>query len=176
MLYAEGILLYWWVFTSESWVRVRGFSKVVATFKHVGRSFIYGHHRGRLNNPIFSNLGLCAACGAHFMCPHELWLTLVSHPFSLNSSLGFAGGKCYQKITIPIFRLVLQNFVSQVTFLIFFSIAIFYPYFLQVGLLLQYVAPFQSGTSKIFRIIVSWCRVAISNEKSTPPSPKRLLN
>ena len=53
----------------------------------------------------FSNLGLCAACWTHFMRHH------VSHPFSsLNSSLGLAGGKLYQKITIPIFRLVLQNF------------------------------------------------------------------
>ena len=69
------------------------------------------HHRWCLNNPIFSNLGLCAACWAPFMCYHELWPTSVSHPFSsLNSSLGFAGGKHYQKITIPIFRLVLQNY------------------------------------------------------------------
>ena len=91
-----------------------------------GRVFysIYGHHRGCLNNP----------CWARFMCHHELWPTSVSHPFSfLNSSLGLAGGKHYQKITIPIFRLVLQNFL-----LIFFSIAIFSPCFLQVGLLLQY--------------------------------------
>ena len=45
------------------------------------------------------------------MCHHELWPTSVNHPFSsLNSSLGFAGGKHYQKITIPIFRLILQNF------------------------------------------------------------------
>ena len=45
------------------------------------------------------------------MCHHELWPTSLSHPFSsLNSSLCFAGGKHYQKITIPIFRLVLQNF------------------------------------------------------------------
>ena len=44
------------------------------------------------------------------MCHHELWPTSVSHPFSsLNSSLGFAGGKHFQKITIPIFRLVPQN-------------------------------------------------------------------
>ena len=71
----------------------------------------YGHHRGCLNNPIFSNLGLCAACWAHFMCHHESWPTSVSHPFSsLNSSFGLAGGKHYQKITVPIFRLVLQNF------------------------------------------------------------------
>ena len=47
----------------------------------------------------------------HFMCHHKLWPTSVSHPFSsFNSSLGFVGGKHYQKITIPIFRLVLQNF------------------------------------------------------------------
>ena len=45
------------------------------------------------------------------MCHHELWPTLVSHPFSsLNSFSGFAGGKHYQKISIPIFRFVLQNF------------------------------------------------------------------
>ena len=66
---------------------------------------------GCLNNPIFSNLELCAACWAHFMCHLELWPTSASHPFSsLNISLSFAGGKHYQKITIPIFRLVLQNF------------------------------------------------------------------
>ena len=58
-----------------------------------------------------TNLGLCAACWACFMCHHELWPTSVSHPFSfLNSSLGLAGEKHYQKITIPILRPVLQNF------------------------------------------------------------------
>ena len=56
-------------------------------------------------------LGLCAACWAHFMCHHELWPTSLSHPFSsLNSSSGFARWKHYQNITIPIFRLVFQNF------------------------------------------------------------------
>ena len=73
---------------------------------------LYGHHPGCLNNPIFSNMGLCAACWTHFMCHNELWPTSLSHPFSfLNSCLGgLAGGKHYQKITIPIFWLVLQNF------------------------------------------------------------------
>ena len=33
----------------------------------------YGHHRGYLNNPFFLNLGVCAACCAHFMCHQELW-------------------------------------------------------------------------------------------------------
>ena len=65
---------------------------------------------GCLNNPIFSNVGFYAACWAHFMCLHELWPTSASPPFSLNSSLGLAGGKHNQKITVPVFRLVLQNF------------------------------------------------------------------
>ena len=82
-----------------------------STMLHGGSFNLYGNHQGCLNNPIFSNLGLFAACWAHFMRHHELWPTSVSHPFSsLSSSLGFAGGKHYKKITIPIFRLVLQNF------------------------------------------------------------------
>ena len=61
--------------------------------------------------PIFSNLGLCAACWACFMCHLQLWPISVGHPFSFfNSSLGLARGKQYQKITVPIFRLELQNF------------------------------------------------------------------
>ena len=76
-----------------------------------GPLILYGHHRGCLNNPIFPNLGLWAACWAHFMCHQELWPTIASHPFYfVNSSLGLAGGKHYQKNAIPIFRLVLQNF------------------------------------------------------------------
>ena len=54
----------------------------------------------------------------HSMCHHELWLTSVSHPFStLNNSLGFAGGKHYQEITIPILRIVLQNLAIPCCFL-----------------------------------------------------------
>ena len=70
-----------------------------------GPLIFYGRHWGCLNNPLFSNLGLCAACWTYFMYNHELWPTSVSHPFSsLNSSLGLTGGKYYQKITIPIFN------------------------------------------------------------------------
>ena len=57
----------------------------------VGSLIIYSHHWGCLNNPISSNLGLCAACWAHFVCRQALRSTSVSHPFSLNSILG----KCY---------------------------------------------------------------------------------
>ena len=84
----------------------------------------YGHHRGCLNNPIFSNLGLCAACWAHFMCHHELWPTSLGHPFYfLNSSWGLTRGKHYQKITIGIFRFVLQNFTipGYFPYILFYS-------------------------------------------------------
>ena len=64
-----------------------------------------------MNNSIFFNLGFYAACWAHFMYHEELWPTSVGHPVSsFNSSLDFAGGKHHQKIIIPIFRHVLQNF------------------------------------------------------------------
>ena len=58
------------------------------------------------------------------MCHDELWPTSVSHPCSfLNSSLGLAGGKHYQKITIPVFKVVLQNF----------AIPCYFPYILFYG-------------------------------------------
>ena len=73
-----------------------GVSKVVATFNHVGGSFnlfMATTWDVRIIQS-FSNLGLCAACWARFICHHELWPAAVSHPFSsLNSSLGFAWEK-----------------------------------------------------------------------------------
>ena len=69
-----------------------------------------GHHRGCLNNPIFSNLELCAECWALFMCHHKLWPKSVGHHFSfLNSSWGLTGGKHHKKIIIVIFTFVIQN-------------------------------------------------------------------
>ena len=107
------------------WVGFGGFSKVLATFIHVGGSFnFYGHHWGCLNNPIFSNLGLCVVCWAHFMCHHELWPTSVGHPFSfLNSSWGLTGGKHYMKITVAIFRFVFQSFTipGYFPYILFYS-------------------------------------------------------
>ena len=74
---------------------------------------------------IFSNLGLCAACWAHFTCHHELWPTSVSKPLSsLSSPLGLTGRKYYQKIAITIFGLILQKFAFPCCF----SYIIFYCY------------------------------------------------
>ena len=77
-----------------------------------------------MDNPIFSNLGLCAVCWARFMCHYELGSTSVGHPFSfLNSSWGLTGGKHYQKITIALFRFALQNFTipGYFPYIVFYS-------------------------------------------------------
>ena len=106
------------------WVGAGGFSKVMATLNHVGGSF-------NLFMATTLNLGFCAVCWAHFVFHHKLWPTSVSHPSSsLNSSLGLAGRNHYQ--------LFFKILLFQVTFLIFFFIAIFSPYCLLVGLLLQH--------------------------------------
>ena len=71
-----------------------GFPKLVATFNYVGGSF----------NLLMATTGYVWIIPS---CHRELWPTSASHPFSsLISSLGLAGGKHYQKITIPNFRLV----------------------------------------------------------------------
>ena len=76
-----------------------------------------------------TNLVLCAVCWAHIMCHHELWPTSVSHHFSfLNSSWCLTGGNHYQKITITIFRFVLQNCTIPGYFPYICSIAAFSPY------------------------------------------------
>ena len=107
--------------------------------------FLY-NHRECVNNPIFSNLRLCAACWTCFMCNNELWPTLVSHPFSSLIALDLL---LEEKITKKLLSLSLGLFFKillfQVAFLIFISIAIFSFYFLLVGLLYQYMALFQSG-------------------------------
>ena len=84
------------------------------------------------------------------------------------SSLGFAGGKHYQKINTPIFKLVLQKFAIPGCF----PYIIFYRYLFSllflVGLLLQSVALFQSRELvKYLELFLMWFRVAISNDKST---------
>ena len=50
---------------------------MVVTFNNVSKSFnlFKYHYRVCLNNPISSNLGLCAACWSCFMCHDELWPT-----------------------------------------------------------------------------------------------------
>ena len=85
---------------AQSW---RSISWVVATFNLAGGSF-------DLSMAATGDVWIIPSFRI-FMCHHELWPTSVSHPFSfLNSSLGLAREKHYQKIIIPIFRLFIQHF------------------------------------------------------------------
>ena len=102
------------------------------------------------------------------MCHHELLPTSVSHPFSLNSSLDFAGGKHYQKITIPIFRLVLQNFAIPD----YFPSILFCHYLFSLLSSGWFVIAVRGSFSvrelvKYLGLFHFWCRVDISNDKST---------
>ena len=96
--------------------RLGSCSKFFHGFNHVGGSFnlFKGHHRVYPNNPIFSNLGLCAACWAYFMCHHELWPTSIAP----NSSLDLAGQK--RKIQHVSSDLFFKILLFQVAFLLFY--------------------------------------------------------
>ena len=99
--------------------------------------FFKCHNQGCLNNPVYSNLGICTACWAHFMCYHKLWPTSVSHPSAfLNSSVGLAGAKhCKYRLSLFL-ALSCKILLFKVTFLILCVILIIFPYFLLVGSLL----------------------------------------
>ena len=86
------------------------------------------------------------------MCLHELWPTSVSHPFSsLNSSLGFAGGKLLSLSLYLFFKILL----FQVAFLIFFSVVILSSCWFVIAV----CGSIQSWNYLILRIIVNWRRV-----------------
>ena len=89
------------------------------------------------------------------MCHHELWATSLSHTCSsFNYSFGFAGGKHYKKITIPIFRLVRQNFAIPDHF----PYILFYRYLfssLSSGWFVIAVCDSISVQGTVFRIIVN---------------------
>ena len=77
-----------------------------------------------------------------------LWPISVSHSFTcLNSSLGLAGESITRKLLSLCLDLFFIILFVQVAFLLLFSVAIFFPYFLMVGLLLQYVALYESRES-----------------------------
>ena len=88
---------------------------------------------------------------AHHIIATFYWLTAFnSYDWLDHHTLKYHNLRLLEKnITRKLLSLSLDLFFKillfQVTFLISFSTAIFSPYFLQVGLLLQHVALFQSG-------------------------------
>ena len=71
-----------------------------------GSLIFCGHHWECLNNPTFSNLGYVLHV-EHISCV----ITNCGQQQWVTPSLSIAGGKYYQKITVPIFRLILQFFI-----------------------------------------------------------------
>ena len=133
-------------FTGENLRSIWFNAKVVATVNHVGVSFnLFTATIGDVwIIPSFRIRSYVLHVERTFHVSSRI-VTNISESFSSpNGSFGLAGWKHYQKITIPIFRLVLKKSLFKVAFLVFFSIAIFSPYFLLVSLLLQYVALYHS--------------------------------
>ena len=81
------------------------------------------------------------------------------------NSLGFAGGKYRQKITIPIFRLVLHIFAHSGCIHYIFFKDNFFAYF--SCLIFCWIIWLNFSLRNSFSVIVNWCRVAVSNNKST---------
>ena len=126
--------------SSDTWVGMGSFSKMLATFNHVGGSF----NRFMLHR---------RDVWTHFMCHHELWPTSLSHPISffLNSNLVLVAGKHY---SIQVDFLILF-FCRYLFSLLFFWLVCYCSMWLY----------FSHWLSDI--IIENWCRVDVSNEKLT---------
>ena len=75
-------------------------------------------------------------------CGQHQWV--IPSPLSI-ALQALLGENTTRKLLSQSLDLIFKILLFHVTFLIFFSIAIFSPYFLQVGLLLQCVTQFQSG-------------------------------
>ena len=148
-----------------------GFSKVVATFNHVGGSFnLFMATTGDvwINPPFWIwdyvlHVGhvscVITNCGQHqWVIPSPLSIALKA----------FLEENPTRKLLSLSSDLFFKSLLFQVAFLIFVSITIFSPYFLLVGLLLQSVTLFQSRELvKYLKLIVNWWRFAISNDTST---------
>ena len=127
----------------------RSVSWVVATFNHVGGSF---------------NLSMAATGDVWIISSFRIWCYVlhVEHISCVIRNCGQLQWAIPSLFSIALYALLEKNITRkllslfldlffkillfQVTFLIFFSTAIFSPYFLQVGLLLKYVTLFQSGS------------------------------
>ena len=104
-----------------------------------GPLIFFGHHQGCLNKTIFFRFGImCCMLSAFHVSPWIVTKNNESIRFSsLNRPLGLAGEKYYQKITIPLCRLVLQSFALPGCFPYILFVCYFISLLL-VGSLLQY--------------------------------------
>ena len=136
-----------WLVMSE-WVGVGGFSKVVATFGHVGVSFdLFMATTGDVwIIPSFRIwdyvLHVEHVSCVMTNCGQHQWV--IPSPLSIAHYYTLLEENTSRKLLSLSLDLLFKILLFQVAFLIFFSIVVFSPYFLLIGLLLQYVVLFQS--------------------------------
>ena len=94
---------------------------------------------------------------------------------SLDSSLGLTGRKHYLKITIPIFRLILQNFAFPGCFSYILLDRYRFSLLSSGWVVIAVCDYFSPGNYLNIRGFVNWCRVAISNDESTSWVPSLFI-
>ena len=160
------------------WVGGGVFSKAVVSLNHVGGSsnLCKYHHQECLNNSMFSNLGLCAACWTCFMCHHELWPTWVSHPFSIATEVLLE-----ENITRKLLSLSLDMFFKILFSQVPYTHSVLFLPFVDFSLPSSgWVVIAACGSISVqcyfnfSRNIVNWCRVTISNDKQLNVCPHLL--
>ena len=147
-----------------------GFSKLVAAFNHVGKSL---------------NLFMATTGGVWIILSFGIWGYVLyveqiscvitncdQHQWAIPSLFSIAlealrEENIIRKLLSLSWDLFFKILLFQVTFLIFFSIAIFSPYIFRLVCYCSMQLCCSQGTTEIFRIIVNWCRVAVSDDKST---------
>ena len=127
-----GVCFYWWVIWLSPWSGI-----LVYTYD------------------IRSVVGVYTPVG---VATEWLWSVHSKLECTLRQGKGTVG-KYYQKITILIISYSSKCCFSRLLFL-YSTHCYHFPYFLLVGLLLKYVALFQSESQLSLRVIVNWCRVA----------------
>ena len=147
------------------WVGVGGFSKVVATFNHVGGFFnlfmattgdVWLTPSFRIVLHVEHISCVITNCGQHqWVTPSPLSIVLQAlleenTTRELSLSLDFLSKLCYSR------WLSLYSFLSLSFLLTFFRLVCYCSMWLY----------FSQETIEVFRIIVNWCRVAVSNDKS----------
>ena len=136
------LLCAWFVSASFKWV---GLGYLLVTFNDVGGPLIFSRFKGCVNNPFFSNFRLYSACWARFMCHHEMWPTLVvihcPLPIALYALMEENITRKLPSLYLGLFFILLYH--AALLFLFFYHYL--FSFLFVAGLLLQYMALFQSG-------------------------------
>ena len=145
-----------------------------------------GDHDQILQHTIFKFGVICCMLSMFYVSSiithHKLWPTSPTsgtNHFSFNSSLGLAGGKHYQKITLQSFKLFFKILLFRVVLLAFFSFAIFSPYdlffFQSSKLIIPLCAKFFGGNKHIYSHFISCLNIDMTQVVEILPQVRQEL-